>query len=127
MRLTSFSLGLISFSGFLTVGLFSINSANAQCLQADVSVQYNISGSKQPTDRSNDVVMQNEEGCSGNVSVTRGVQGNVGGNTPVQQHRRVHHRQQNSNRNSTGTNNSTVQIRSNVGIDVYNPADNFER
>lgn len=122
MKLTGFTLGLLSFSSVLTLESVLTSPATAQCVQADVSVQYNVSGSKQPTKRSNDVVMESNESCTGNTSVTRGVQGNVGGNGQVEQHRQVRHRQQGNRTNSTGSNGSTVQIRSNVGVDVYNPA-----
>jgi hypothetical protein len=107
-------------------GIFSNQSpsAIAQCVQADVSVQYNISGSRQPTNRTNDVDMQSDPGCVGNTSVTTGIQGNVGGNGPVEQHRQVRHRQ--TGGNPYGLPGNTVQIKSNVGVDVYNPADNIK-
>lgn len=103
-------------------GSWTTQPATAQCLQADVSVQYNISGSKQPTKRSNDVVMESQPGCRGNASVTTGVQGNIGGTTPVEQHRQVRHRQEGGQRYSGGSDNSTLQIRSNVNVDVYDPS-----
>jgi hypothetical protein len=124
MQLKALILGFLTLSGTLTAGFFLPDSAKAQCVQADVSVQYNISGSKEPTDRTNDVVMESNPSCRGNVSVTRGVQGNVGGKGPVQQHRSVHHRQQGGSGDSNGGG-STVQIRSNSAIDVYNPAENW--
>lgn len=123
MKLTRFQLGLLYFSSFLAFETVFTNSATAQCVQADVSVQYNISGSKKPTDRTNDVVMDSDRSCRRNVSVTTGVQGNVGGNGPVEQHRRVVHRQQGNDDRGTGINGSPIQLRTNVGIDVYNPAD----
>lgn len=100
------------------------NSATAQCVQADVGIQYNISGSKEPTERINDVDMQSTGDCRGNTSVTTGVQGNVGGNGRVRQERRVRHRFEGS-RNSGDNGSSTVQIKVNPQIDVYNPADNL--
>jgi hypothetical protein len=124
-KFTKLTLGFLSFTSVLAVVPFGVTSAMAQCLQADVSVQYNISGSQQPTKRSNDVVMESEGRCTGNASVTRGVQGNVGGNGQVEQYRQVRHRQTGGGNNATGIDGSTVQMRSNVGIDVYNPADNF--
>jgi hypothetical protein len=100
--------------------------AIAQCVQADVSVQYNISGSKEPTDRTNDVDFQSHPNCSGNVSVTTGVQGNEGGNGRVTQTRIVRHRFEDNQTTSDRSNNSTIQIQSNPTIDVYNAADNLE-
>jgi hypothetical protein len=102
-----------------------IKSATAQCVQGDVSLQYNISGSKQPTKRTNDVEMQSNPGCTGNSSVTTGVQGHIGPN-PVEQHRSVRQVQQGGRTNPTGINGSTVQIRSNVQTDIDNPVDRFK-
>jgi hypothetical protein len=119
-------LGLFCFSTF--GGIFSSQTppAIAQCVQADVSVQYNISGSRKPTRRTNDVDMQSDPGCVGNTSVTTGIQGNVGGTAPVEQHRQVRHRQTGGDNPGYGVPGNTVQVKTNVGIDVYNPADNFQ-
>ena len=123
MKLRGYYLSLLSFSSFLMVASSVTNSATAQCVQADVGIQYNISGSKKPTERTNDVDMQSNGDCRGNASVTTGVQGNVGGNGSVRQERKVRHRFEGS---GTGDGGSTVQIRSNPQIDVYNPADNLK-
>ncbi|PSF37232.1 hypothetical protein C7H19_10955 [Aphanothece hegewaldii CCALA 016] len=124
MKKSNFSFSLLILT--LVSGTWLSHPVNAQCLQADVSVQYNISGSRQPTKRTNDVVMESEPGCRGNASVTTGVQGNIGGTTPVEQHRMVRH-QQRGQGNPTGINGSTVQIRSNVGIDVYDPSARYRK
>ena len=97
----------------------------AQCIQADVSVQYNISGSRAPTERNNDVDLQGRGACRGNASVTTGVQGNEGGTGNVRQSRTVRHRFDNGDRTRDDTDGSTVQIRSNPTIDVYNAADSL--
>lgn len=123
MKLRGYYLSLLSFSSFLMVASSVTNSATAQCVQADVGIQYNISGSKKPTERTNDVDMQSNGDCRGNASVTTGVQGNVGGNGSVRQDRKVRHRFEGSD---TGDGGSTVQIRANPQIDVYNPADNLK-
>lgn len=123
MKLRGYYLSLLSFSSFLMVVSSVTNSATAHCVQADVGIQYNISGSKKPTERMNDVDMQSNGGCRGNASVTTGVQGNVGGNNPVRQDRKVRHRFEGGD---TGDGGSTVQIRANPQIDVYNPADNLD-
>lgn len=124
MKLTPLTLGFLSFSSFLSLGLLTSHPAVANCVQADVSVQYNVSGSRVPTERTNDVIMESNEGCRGNVSVTTGVQGNVGGTDPVVQRRQVIHRQQGNNDGGGG---NTVQIKTGVGIDVYNAADRLRR
>ena len=123
MNLNRLTFGLLSLIGFLSV--FSApRSVSAQCVQADVSVQYNISGSRQPTDRTNDVDFDSQGNCQGNVSVTTGVQGNEGGTGRVRQRRVVRHRFTGNSHNNLGG--STIQIQSNPAIDVYNPADRLE-
>lgn len=117
--------GLLSISSLLTSNLL-VSPTVAQCIQADVSVQYNISGSKQPTDRTNDVEFETNNACQGNASVTTGVQGNVGGNGRVRQTRIVRHRMREEKGDRRSTDDSTVQIKSNQAIDVYNPADNLD-
>ncbi|MEA5510358.1 hypothetical protein VB715_11340 [Crocosphaera sp. UHCC 0190] len=109
---------------FLVFESWLIESAKAQCVQGDVSIQYNISGSKKPTQRTNDITMESEPGCRGNSSITTGVQGHIGPGT-VEQNRSVHHVQKGSRVNPTAVNSSTVQIRSNVQVDVDNPVDRF--
>ncbi len=121
MKFSLLAVACLSISTIFTVEYSRNNSASAQCVQADVSVQANISGSRQPTERSNDVQMTSQGPCTGNSQVTTGVQVNVGGRGRVIQNRRV---RQEMNGGS-GVDGSTVQINSNVGVDVYNPADNY--
>ncbi|MBE9171022.1 hypothetical protein IQ238_27065 [Pleurocapsales cyanobacterium LEGE 06147] len=120
MGLKKKTLGCLSCLSFLGVGTWLADSATAQCVQADISVQYNISGSREPTERVNDVEMQSRGSCRGNASVTTGVQGNQGGTSRVNQNRVVRHRFEGEDTNDGSP---TVQIRSNPTIDVYNPAD----
>ncbi|MEO1673138.1 MAG: hypothetical protein AAFR77_20560 [Cyanobacteria bacterium J06631_2] len=124
MKLGEYSLGLLSVFGLLSLNWLA-SPAVANCVQADVSVQYNISGSREPTDRTNDVDLQSDGTCRGNASVTTGVQGNIGGNRRVRQTRRVRQRFTNSDHNDNYSG-KTIQIRSNAAIDVYNPADNLD-
>ncbi|MDJ0730943.1 MAG: hypothetical protein QNJ33_13210 [Crocosphaera sp.] len=107
---------------FLILESYFITSAKAQCVQGDMSVQYSISGSQKPTQRTNDVTMESNPNCRGNASVTTGVQGNIGPNA-TEQNRRVNHIQQGNNKHPQIPNGTTVQIRSNVRVDVDNPAD----
>ncbi|MCC0177506.1 hypothetical protein I4641_11005 [Waterburya agarophytonicola K14] len=125
MKLTVRTTGLLSVFGLLTANWF-VTPVMAQCVQADVSVQYNISGSKEPTERTNDVEMSQEGTCRGNASVTTGVQGNVGGTRQVRQTRVVRHRIENRDNSHRYSGGSTIQIQSNPAIDVYNPADNLD-
>ena len=119
-KLTLALLSLISFFGIFAVPRF----ASAQCIQADIGVQYNISGSRQPTERTNDVDFGSHGNCQGNVSVTTGVQGNEGGRGRVTQRRVVRHRFRGNSHYGSGG--STIQIKSNPAIDVYNAADRLD-
>ncbi|MGK7939216.1 MAG: hypothetical protein AB4062_03490 [Crocosphaera sp.] len=116
--ISQFSLFLLMLESSL------ISSVKAQCVQGDISVQYSISGSQKPSQRSNDVTMESEPGCRGNSSVTTGVQGHIGPNS-VEQNRRVQNVQRGNNKYPQVPNGSTVQIRSNVQVDVDNPVDRF--
>ena len=119
---------IISLSNFLlfffVLESFLLTSAKAQCVQGDMSVQYSISGSQKPTQRSNDVTMESDPNCRGNSSVTTGVQGHIGPNA-TEQNRRVNNIQQGSDKHPQIPNGRTVQIRSNVQVDVDNPIDRF--
>ena len=128
MKLIGYGFSLLSVSGFLSLISGLSHPAIAQCVQADVAIQYNISGSKEPTERSNDVDFQTYDNCRGNVSVTTSVQGNEGGNGRVRQTRTVRHRFTNSESESDSdrSGGSTIQIQSNPTIDVYNAADNLD-
>ncbi|WP_107670585.1 hypothetical protein [Cyanothece sp. BG0011] len=119
---------ILSVSNFLLFFLILessfITTVKAQCVQGDVSVQYSISGSQKPTQRTNDVSMESNPKCRGNASVSTGVQGHIGAES-VQQNRRVEQVQQGSNQSPQVPNSTTVQIRSNVQVDADNPADRF--
>lgn len=119
--------GLLVVMGSISTTLVFAVSGNAQCVQADTSIQYNISGSKKPTQRSNDVQMNSSKSCRGNVSATTGVQGNVGGTAPVEQHRTVRQTQMGGAESATGVNVPTVKVKTNATADVYNAADQFYR
>jgi hypothetical protein len=127
MKWKKWQLGLLSIFGLLSLASSFAPTAVAQCVQADIAVQYNISGSKEPTERTNDVDFASEGACQGNASITTSVQGNEGGRGKVRQTRTVRHQFNNQDRpqeqNSGG---STVQIKSNPAIDVYNAADNLD-
>lgn len=122
MKIKLLAFSLLSGSTFLLVGSALTSSASAQCVMADISVQYNISGSRRPTDRTNDVRQDSNGKCSGNAVVTTGVQGNVGGRGRVEQRRTV---RQQINGSNSGIGGEPVKVRVNVPIDVYNPADNL--
>ena len=112
------------------LGLFSLTAlgtfpAIAQCVQGDASVQYNISGSEQKTRRTNNVKMESDPNCTGNSSITRSVQGNIGGKNSVEQNREVEQIQRGGKGNRSGVSGSTVKIRSEATVDVRNSADYY--
>lgn len=134
MRLNAKSaLVFCSVTGGVVLGFVPVKSAIAQCVQADVGVQYNISGSRAPARRSNDVRFEGRGRCVGNTSVTTGVQGNVGGTEPVTQRRRVRHKFKGDDvkgksrgRKKYGKDHDDfVRVKVNPQIDVYNPADQW--
>lgn len=122
MKLRGCFFGWLSGVSFLVAVSSATNSVQAQCVQADVGIQYSISGSRQPTERSNEVEMESKGSCRGNASVTVGVQGHEGGTGSVRQQRRVRHRFEGQER-ERGVGGSTVQIKVNPQIDVYNSAE----
>ncbi len=126
MKLKRLTIGVLSLCSLWGIeSLFSF-PATAQCIQADIAVQYNISGSTEPTERTNDVDFQSHGTCRRNVSVTTSVQGNEGGIGRVRQSRVVRHRFENQNSSALDSGGSTIQIKSNPAIDVYNAADNLQ-
>lgn len=125
MQLNRLTIGFLSLCSLWSIeSLFSL-PATAQCIQADIGVQYNITGSIEPTERTNDVDFQSHGACRGNVSVTTGVQGNEGGTGRVRQSRIVRHRFKNQNSSASDSGSSPIQIKSNPTIDVYNAAENL--
>jgi len=126
MKIINLAIRLISCSILINFTPFFTDSVNGQCVQADISVQYNISGSQQPTERSNDVEFNSNGTCTGNVSVTTEVQGNEGGTGSVRQTRTVRHNHQGNTNNNTAVNGPTIQVQVNPAIDVYNPAEKLK-
>ena len=118
MKLTPLAIGFLSLS---TVFSFT-HSASAQCVQVDQGIQVSISGSG-PARRSNNVDLRSEGSCTGNYSVTTGTQVHVGPGRAVQE-RNVRSTLRGDRKHRVGGG-STVQIRVNPQIDVYNAADRF--
>ncbi len=127
-KLILYNCGLLTVGTILSLTPMLTKNAVAQCIQADVSVQYNISGSRKPTIRSNDVQMQSDGNCNNNAIVTTSVQGNEGGNGVVIQRRTVRQQIKNNGNNNRPSDVivPNIKVRSNVGIDVYNAADRLE-
>ena len=121
MKLSIIGVGLELFS--LTV--LSTFPAIAQCVQGDASVQYNISESRQKTQPTNNVKIENDSNFKGNTSIPRSVQENIGGTNSVEQNREVEQIQRDNQRNSSGMSGSTVKVRSQPTVDIRNSADYY--
>ena len=121
MKLSIIGVGLGLFS-FTVLGTFP---AIAQCVQGDASVQYNISESQQKTQQTNNVKTESDSNFTGNTSITRSVQRNIGGANSVEQHHEVEQIQRSGQGNSSGVSGSTVKIPSQATVDVRNSADYY--
>ena len=88
----------------------------------DTFIGVSINGSRKPTDRRNNVSQNSSGGCVGNTINTTSVQVQTGGTTPVRQIRNVNQTINGSNDSPTGVNLSPVKTRTNVGVNVFNPA-----
>ena len=123
MKFALFSLGLFSFSSFLTLASSWSQSASAQCVMADVAIQVAVDGSEEPAQQSNQVEMLSDGPCTGNTSVSTSRQIHVGGEGEVRQERRSRHQLRGDDDSRTGVNGPTVAVPVEVQVDVYNPAD----
>ncbi len=122
MKFTYLSLGIITIGTLSIFGSLPVNQASAQCVMNDTSIQVSINSSRIPTERRNNVSQNSNGGCVGNTVNTTGVQVQTGGNKPVSQSRNVNQTINGSNSSPIGVNSSPVKTRTNVGIDVYTPA-----
>jgi hypothetical protein len=109
MNSSFFSLGLLSLTTLAALVSLPVSHASAQCIMNDMNIQMTISGSRQPTKRTNNVTQGSSGNCSGNVVNSTNVQTNGGGGNP------------------SGVNVPPVKLRQNVQIDVYNAADKLRR
>jgi hypothetical protein len=120
------SIGLLTLPALCAAILFAPN-AQAQCIMNDTNLQVSISGSKQPTNRTNNVRQGSTGNCVGNTVNTTNVQTNVGGTDRATQNRQSNQQLNGSNSNPTGVNLAPAKFRQNVQVDVYNPADRLKR
>ena len=123
MKFALFSLGLLSFSSFLTLATSVNQVAFAQCVIADVAIQVAVDGSEEPAQQNNEVEMMSDGPCTGNTSVSTSRQIHVGGTGEVRQERRSRHQIRGDGDSQTGVNGPTVAVPVEVQVDVYNPAD----
>jgi ribosomal protein L21E len=123
MKFSALSIGLCSLTTLATLVSLPISRASAQCVMNDTNIQVTISGSRQPTRRTNDVTQGSTGNCVGNSTSSTNVQTNIGGTERATQNRRSSQQITGGDGNPTGVNVPPVKLRQNVQIDVYNAAD----
>ncbi|AFY94817.1 hypothetical protein [Chamaesiphon minutus] len=127
MKLSAVSLGLCSLATLSTLVSLPISRAHAQCMMNDTNIQMTISGSRKPTERTNDVTQRSTGNCVGNSVNSTNVQTNIGGTERATQNRRSNQQINGGGGNPSGVNVPTVKFRQNVQIDVYNAADKLHK
>ena len=70
--------------------------------------------------------MRQEGPCTGNASVTTGVQVNTTGSGRHRQHRQVNQTMSGGDGNGTGINGPVIQRGINMQVDLNNPADGYK-
>jgi hypothetical protein len=127
MKSSFLSVSLLTLATLSALVTLPVRQVSAQCVMNDTNIQVKIGGSRQPSDRTNDVSQSSSGGCVGNTVNTTNVQTNIGGNDRAVQRRQSTQHINGSNNSPTGINMSPVKLRQNVQIDVYNPADRLRR
>jgi hypothetical protein len=127
MKSAFFPANLLAMATFSAVATFPIHSASAQCVMNDTNIQMTIGGSRQPTDRTNNVSQGSTGGCVGNTVNTTNVQSTVGGTDRATQRRQSTQQINGTNDSATGINMPPVKLHQNVQVDVDNPADRLPR
>jgi hypothetical protein len=128
MKFSFLPIWLLSAATFSTLmTTVPIRPATAQCVMNDSNIQVNISGSRQPTKRTNNVSQGSTGGCVGNTINTTNVQSSTGGTDPVTQNRSSNQQLNGSNNSPIGINMAPAKFKQNVQVDVYNPADRLKR
>jgi hypothetical protein len=118
---------LLSVGTLSAVVTLSTRHVSAQCVMNDTNIQVTISGSRQPTERTNNVRQNSTGGCVGNTVNSTNVQTNLGGTERATQRRQSSQQITGSNDSPTGINMAPVKLKQNVQVDVYNPADRLKR
>ncbi|MBD2296937.1 hypothetical protein H6G06_26545 [Anabaena sphaerica FACHB-251] len=119
MRHNFLSLGCISALLSLTFLPISTGSASAQCVISHVGTQLNMSRNR--AEQTSNIQMESTPSCTGNVSSSRAVQVNIGGNGKVRQHQNVYHEMLGGKGNITGVNVPTVKSGVVVPVNVRTP------
>ena len=126
MKSASLSVGLLSLATLAGLAALPVPHASAQCVMSDINFQSSINGSAQPAIQTNNVTQGSTGGCVGNTVSTTNVQSQTGGTERTTQ-RRQSTQQINGSNSPTGINMEPVKIKTNVQIQVDNPADRLRR
>ena len=126
MKASSYSaiLALATLSALVPLAVAPVN---AQCVMNDINFQSSIGGSRQPANQTNDVSQGSTGGCVGNTVNTTNVQSQTGGTERTTQRRQSTQQINGSNNSPTGIDMDPVKIKTNVQINVDNPADRLRR
>jgi hypothetical protein len=118
---------LLALATLSAVTAFPVRQVSAQCVMNDTNIQMTIGGSRQPTDRTNNVAQGSTGGCVGNTVSTTNVQSTVGGTERATQRRQSTQQINGSNNSPAGIDMPPVKFQQNVQVDVDNPADRLPR
>ncbi len=124
MKHSYLQLGLVTIASLATA-IALPHRASAQCVMNDTNLQVAINGSRQPSDRTNNVSQNAQGGCVGNIVNTTNVQVQTGGTQRATQHRESRQQVNGSNDSQIGIDLPPVKTHQNVQIDVDNPAARF--
>ncbi|WP_373547893.1 hypothetical protein [Chamaesiphon sp.] len=123
----SYYSAILALATLSTLVPLAVVPVNAQCVMNDINFQSSIGGSRQPANQSNNVSQGSTGGCVGNTVNTTNVQSQTGGTERTTQRRQSTQQINGSNNSPTGINMDPVKIRTNVQIQVDNPADRLRR
>jgi hypothetical protein len=127
MKISCYPLGLLVLASLSTFAPGQVTPASAQCVMNDTNIQISINGSRQATDRTNQVRQGSTGTCVGNGVSTTNVQSTTGGTDRANQQRQSNQQVSGGSSSPTGVSVTPVKLQQNVQIDVYNPADRLRR
>lgn len=121
MKLKILSLSLLSCATLLPLAPTVTSQASAACVMVDAATLITIRGSHEPAAQSNDVEMQSDENCFGNVTVDTGT---MVSNSPgeVEQSRSSSHYVGGGAEANYGLSGPVIGVQTETQVDVYNPA-----
>ncbi|MGF1479983.1 MAG: hypothetical protein ACFB4I_10895 [Cyanophyceae cyanobacterium] len=121
MKFNILSLGLFSLSSLLPLAPVVTSQASAACVMVDVATQVAIRGSHTPAAQSNDVGMNHDENCFGNVTVDTGTQVSSSPGD-VEQSRNSSHYVGGGSEDHYGLRGPVIGVPVETQVDVYSPA-----